>query len=299
MTPVKTSWPELPLHVWKETCDTIHMYSQIPGKLRLELCPREPEWQHTALYVNSRGLTTGPIPYRERTFEFEFNFLEHYVEISTSWGPTASIPLEPRTVADFYTEVMASLRQLEIDVTINPKPQEVANPIPLNEDTTHDGYDEAHVGRFWTILSHIDTVFREYRAPFRGCHSLVQFFWGTFDLAYFRFTGRPASPPPGANLIMREGADAEVICAGFWFGDERLAEPAFYSYVFPKPDGLERATIRPAPAGWNKDIGEFIMRYDDVRASASPRAAILEFLNSSYDAAVEAAARVSTGTAHR
>jgi len=281
--------PELPLSAWRSTLDTIHMYSQIPGKLRLALSPREPEWQHTALYVNARGLTTGPIPYRGHTFEFEFNFLTNYVEISTSWGPTATIPLVPATVADFYTSVMASLAQLEIDVTINPKPQEVRSPIPLNEDTTHADYDEAYMERFWTVLSGVDTVFREYRAPFMGRHSLVQFYWGSFDIAYFRFTGRPASPPPGANLLMREGLDAEMICAGFWFGDDRLAEPAFYSYVAPKPDGLERAAIRPAPAGWNKDIGEFIMRYEDVRTAASPRAAILEFLNSSYEAGVAAA----------
>ncbi len=285
MAQSQTPWPSLPYDEWKETLDTIHMYSQIPGKIRLALSPHEPEWQHSALYVNSRGLTTGPIPYRDHTFEIQFDFLRHYVEISTSLGPSASIHLESRTVADFYAAMMEALEGLGIDVSINPKPQEVPNPIPLTEDTQHSTYEEADIGRFWTILSGVDSVLREYRAPFRERHSLVQFFWGSFDLAYFRFTGRPASPPSGANLIMREGADAQMICAGFWFGDQRLAEPAFYSYAFPKPDGLERAVIRPAGAGWNTDIGEFIFRYEEARAQPSPRAAMLEFLNSSYDAA--------------
>lgn len=284
-----TPWPSLPYAEWKETLDTIHMYSQIPGKIRLALSPHEPEWQHTALFVNSRGLTTGPIPYRDHTFEIQFDFLRHYVEITTSLGPGASIHLESRTVADFYAAMMGTLARLGIDVAINPKPQEVPDPVPLNEDTEHNTYEEADIARFWTILSAVDGVLREYRAPFRGRHSLVQFFWGSFDLAYFRFTGRPASAPPGANLLMREGLDAEMICAGFWFGDGRLAEPAFYSYVAPKPDGLERAVIRPAAAGWNKDIGEFIMRYEDARATPSPRETILEFLQSSYEAAAAAA----------
>lgn len=284
-----TPWPSLPYDEWKGTLDTIHMYSQIPGKIRLALSPREPEWQHTALYVNSRGLTTGPIPYRDHTFEIQFDFLRHYVEITTSLGPGASIHLESRTVADFYGAMMSALAKLGIDVAINPKPQEVPNPIPLNEDTEHDSYEEGEIARFWTILSGVDNVLREYRAPFFGRHSRVQFFWGSFDLAYFRFTGRPASAPPGANLLMREGLDAEMICAGFWFGDGRLAEPAFYSYMAPKPDGLEKSVIRPDGAGWNKNIGEFIYRYEDARAHASPRAAMLEFLNSSYDAAAAAA----------
>jgi len=286
-------WPSLPYAEWKETLDTIHMYSQVPGKVRLALSPREPEWQHTALYVNARGLTTGPIPYRDSTFEIQFDFLRHYAEIATSLGPGASIRLESRTVADFYQAMMEALARLGIDVAINPKPQEVPDPIPLNEDTKHNSYEEADVARFWTILSVVDGVLREYRAPFHGRHSLVQFFWGSFDLAYFRFTGRPASAPPGANLLMREGLDAEMICAGFWFGNDRLPEPAFYSYMAPKPDGLERAAIRPAAAGWNKDIGEFIMRYEDVRTSSSPRETILEFLKSTYDAAL-AAAKVRT-----
>jgi hypothetical protein len=287
-------WPSLPYAEWNETLDTIHLYSQIPGKIRLALSPHEPEWQHTALYVNSRGLTTGSMPYLDYTFEIQFDFLRHYVEISTSRGAGASIHLESRTVADFYVSMMRALAQLEIDVAINPMPQEVPDAIPLNEDTKHDTYEEGEIARFWRILSQVDMVFREYRAPFHERHSEVQFFWGSFDLAYFRFTGRPASAPPGANLLMREGLDAEMICAGFWFGDARLAEPAFYSYIAPKPDGLERAVIRPAFAGWNKDIGEFIMRYEDVRTSTSPRDTILEFLNSSYEAAA-AAAKGRTG----
>lgn len=286
-------WPSLPYHDWQETLDTIHLYSQIPGKIRLALSPHEPEWQHTALYVNARGLTTGPMPYRDHTVEIQFDFLRHYVEIATSLGPGASIHLESRTVADFYVAVMGALARLGIDVKINPMPQEVPDPVPLNEDTQHDTYEEGEIARFWPILSRVDMALREFRAPFAGRHSLVQFFWGSFDLAYFRFTGRPASPPAGANLLMREALDAEMICAGFWFGDGRLSEPAFYSYIAPKPDGIENAIVRPQSAGWNKTIGEFILRYEDARATPSPREAILEFWNSTYDAAL-AASKVRT-----
>lgn len=278
-----SAWPDLPYDVWKETCDTIHMYSQIPGKIRLALAPAEPEWQHTALYVNSRGLTTGPIPYGDRTFELQFNFLTHYFEITTSGGPAASIHLESQTVADFYADVMASLRGLGIDVSIKPMPQEVPHPIALDQDIEHDTYEEGEVARFWEILSRVDSVLREFRAPFTGRHTLVQFFWGTFDLAYSRFSGRPAQPPPGANLIMRESMDAEETCFGFWFGDERFGEPAFYSYAYPKPEGIAQAKIRPETAGWNEQAGLFILRYADARAAADPKRAMLEFLASCYE----------------
>ena len=278
-----SAWPDLPYDVWKETCDTIHMYSQVPGKIRLALAPPEPEWQHTALYVNSRGLTTGPIPYGDRTFELQFNFLTHYFEITTSDGPTASFPLEPRTVADFYAEVMASLRGLGIDVAIKPMPQEVPHPIPLDTDTTHDTYEEGEVAKFWTILSRVDSVIREFRAPFAGRQTLVQFFWGTFDLSYTRFSGRPAKPPPGVNMIMRESMDAEEVCFGFWFGDQRFGEPAFYSYTYPKPGDIGQAKIRPDQGAWNEQAGLFIFRYADARAAASPKDAILEFLQSCYE----------------
>lgn len=283
---MKTSaWPDLPYNAWKETCDTIHMYSQIPGKIRLALSPPEPEWQHTALYVNSRGLTTGPIPYGDRTFEMQFNFVTNYFEITTSDGPTATIVLEARTVADFYTEVMASLARLGIAVAIKPMPQEVPNPIPLDKDTEHDTYEPGEVERFWTILSRVDAIFREFRAPFRGRHTQIQFFWGTFDLAYSRFSGKPAQPPPGVNSIMRESMDAEETCFGFWFGDERFGEAALYSYAYPKPEGIERAKIRPEKAFWDEKSGLFILRYADVRALPAPKDAVLEFLKSCYEVA--------------
>jgi len=277
-------WPALPLEEWKQTCDTLHLWTQVPGKVRLALSPEEPEWQQVVLYVTSRGLTTGPVPFGERTFEIAFDFLAHKVTIWTSDGPMREIALVPQSVAAFYATMLKALNGLGIVVQLNPMPQEVPNPIPLNEDTTHAAYDRTAIAKFWQILSRVDMVLREHRAPFRGRQTLVQFFWGTFDLAYARFSGRPVALPPNANLMMRKGGDAEEVCAGFWFGDDRLPEPAFYCYTYPKQDGLENAKVRPAAASWNKDLGEFILRYEDVRTSASPRAAILDFLQSTFEA---------------
>ncbi len=282
---VTLQWPALPLQDWKQTRDTLHLYTQVAGKIRLALSPEEPEWQHVVLYATARGLTTGPMPFRGLAVEIAFDFLDHGVTISMSNGPAREIALVPRSVAAFYADVMKALKELGVDVRLNPMPQEVPHPIPLNEDTTHAAYDRGAIARFWQILSDVDMVFREHRAPFRGRQTLVQFFWGSFDLSYSRFSGRPADSPSKANLIMRKGMDAEEVCTGFWFGDDRLPEPAFYCYAYPKPDGLENATIRPAAAFWSKEIGEFLLRYEDVRTSPSPRAAILDFLQSTYQAA--------------
>ena len=278
-------WPALPLEEWKQTCDTLHLWTQVPGKVRLALSPEEPEWQQVVLYTNARGLTTGPIPYQERTFEIAFDFLAHKVFIWTNDGPLREIALVPMSVAAFFAAMLTALKELGIAVQLNPMPQEVPNPIPLDEDTTHASYDRNAIAKFWQILSSVDMILREHRAPFRGRHTLVQFFWGTFDLAYARFSGKPVALPPDANLMMRKGGDAEEVCAGFWFGDDRLPEPAFYCYAYPKQDGLENSQIRPAAASWNKDLGEFIMRYEDVRMAQSPRAAILDFLQSTFAAA--------------
>lgn len=261
------------------------MYVQVAGKVRVALSPQEPELQHTALYVTARGLTTGPIPSGDRTFEIDFDFVAHEVVIETNDGNVRKVPLTDRTVAAFYNAMLAALSELGIDVKLNPKPQEVPNPIPLDEDIVHASYDRDAVARFWKILSEVDAVLREFRAPFQGRHTPVEFFWGSFDLSYSRYSGRPATPPPHANLIMRKSMDAEEACTGFWFGDDKLGEPAFYAYMYPKPDGYENAPVQPAGALWNGQMGLFLLRYDDVRQSDNPRKLIRDFLESTYAAA--------------
>jgi hypothetical protein len=258
------------------------MYAQVAGKIRLALAPAEPEWAQVPLYVTARGLTTSPIPAGDRVFQIDFDFVSHEVDISVSDGQTRSIPLLLElSVADFYQAMTDALEALAIDVHISTLPAEVSNPIRFPKDRVHASYDPVYANRFWRILARIDAVFKEYRAPFRRRHTLVQFFWGTFDLAYARFSGRPATPPTN-DVIMRSAMDAEEICAGFWPGDERFPEPAFWSYAFPKPAGVENLVL-PPKAAWIEKLGLFILRYEDVRKVASPRAAILEFLSSTYD----------------
>jgi hypothetical protein len=276
-------WPSLPLGEWKSTCDTVHMYAQIAGKIRLALAPAEPEWAHVPLYVTARGLTTSPMPAGERVFQIDFDFVSHKVDIAVSDGRMRSIALVPQlSVADFYQAVMNALKALAVDVHISTLPSEVSDPIRFPEDRVHASYDPGYVNRFWRILAQVDAVFKEHRAPFRRRHTLVQFFWGTFDLAYARFSGRPATPPSN-DVIMRSAMDAEEICAGFWPGDERFPEPAFWSYAYPKPAGVEALAVTPSTTYWDEKLGLFILRYEDVRKVPSPRAAILEFLSSTYD----------------
>jgi hypothetical protein len=278
------AWPEIPFDAWKDTKNTLHMYTQVIGKLRLALSPTEPEWAHTALYVTARGLTTSPLPFEDRVFQADFDFIDHAVSIAASDGRTHRIPLVPRTVADFYGEVMDALRSLAIEVTISLVPSEVADPIPFPEDTLHSSYDPGAVGRFWRALAQVDKVLKIHRGSYLGRSSPVNFFWGTFDLAYTRYSGRPAEPPPGSGTIYRRSADAEQICAGFWAGDDRFARPAFFSYAYPKSEGLERTAILPVAASWNDEIGEFLLPYDDIRAAASPAQDLLAFFRSTYEA---------------
>jgi len=288
MTTTDQSWPSLPLADWQATCDTLHMYTQILGKIRLMRAPAEPQWAHVALYVTARGLTTSPMPYEERTFQMDLDLIAHKLLILVSDGKTRSIDLGA-SVAAFYGDVMRALETLRINVPINTKPQEVPDPIPFEKDTVHATYERKSVERFFQILARVDSIMKEHRAPFRGRHTPVHFFWGTFDLAYARFSGRPLTPPPGANLLMRVGGDAEEINAGFWPGDARFPEPAFFAYAYVKPDGLERAAVQPAQAFWSKELGEFMLRYDDVRAAKSPRDALLTFFRSTFQAGFEAA----------
>jgi hypothetical protein len=281
-------WPALPLAAWKETRDTLHMYTQVVGKVRLALAPMEPEWGQVPLYLTTRGLTTSPIPWGNGTFAIDFDFIDHHLRIDTSDGRRRALPLAPRPVAAFYQEVLQALGALGIDVSIWPVPTEIPDPIPFPEDTRHAAYDAAAAHRFWRVLSQVDSVFKAWRAPFRGRSSPVQFFWGTFDLAVARYSGRPAPPPPGSDPIRRRAMDAEEVAAGFWPGDDNFPEPAFYSYTYPKPPGIEAAALQPPAASWSAPLGEFLLRYEDVRHSPSPREAILAFLDSTYAAGADA-----------
>ncbi|HEY0797679.1 MAG TPA: DUF5996 family protein [Candidatus Baltobacteraceae bacterium] len=284
MTDSNDSWPSLPLAQWQDTCDTLHMYAQAVGKIRLRLAPLEPQWANVPLYLTSRGLTTSPIQYGERTFTIDFDFVAHNVDVIASDGLARSIALVPQlSVAEFYDALMSALQALDIEVKIWTMPVEIPNPIRFTEDRVHATYDAVQVNRFWRVLAQIDSALKVHRAPFRLRHTQVQFFWGSFDLAYARFSGRPATPPSD-DSIMRTAMDAEEICAGFWPGDARFPEPAFWCYAYPKPDGLEQATIGPKAAYWNPSMGEFMLRYEDVRSADSPEAAIGEFLATTYDA---------------
>ena len=277
-------WPALPYEAWTDTLETLHMKLQVIGKVRLALAPFEPQWANVPLYVTARGLTTGPMPTGRGAFQIDVDFIDHHVSLVTAAGEARRMALDARPVADFHRELTAALPALGVEARISPIPSEVPDPIPFAEDTVHAAYDAAQAHRFWRVLSEVDLVFREYRAGFRGRTTPVHFFWGTFDLAVTRYSGRPADPPPGADVIMRFSTDAEQVSAGFWPGSPRFPEPAFFSYTYPKPDGIERAEVRPAAAFWSDEIGEFILRYEDVRGAADPARPILEFLDSTYAA---------------
>jgi len=250
----------------------------------MELSPLVNHWWHVTLYVTPRGLTTSPIPYRGTTFEVDFDFIEHMLFIRTSEGTTRAMPLIPRSVAAFYQEFMASLRALGIEVTINTLPSEVLHPIRCDEDEVHTSYDPVSAHRFWCILVQVDQVFKEFRSTFLGKCSPVLFFWGSFDLAVTRFSGRRAPVRPGANRITREAYSHEVISCGFWPGDETFKEPAFYSYTVPEPPGLKEMVLRPRVAWYSPEKGEFLLRYEDVRCADAPEEVLQEFLQSTYEA---------------
>jgi Family of unknown function (DUF5996) len=277
-------WPALPYAEWRDTRDTLHMYTQVIGKLRLALSPFEPGWANVPLYCTARGLTTSPIPFGLRAFDAEFDFHDHVLVLRTSDGQAHRRPLGG-TVAEFYSDVMAALRRMGIDVDIPVTPSEVPDPIPFPEDRTHDTYDAAQAQRFYQVLSMVDLTMREHRAHFRGRTSPVQFFWGTFDVALTRYSGRLAEPMNHRGVIARFGSDAEEICAGWWPGDQRQGFPAFYSYAYPAPTGIEAVTIEPGEAGWSSDAGEFLFPYDAARSAPDPHQAIRDFLATSYSGA--------------
>jgi hypothetical protein len=278
------SWPALPFEAWRDTRETLHLWTQIVGKVRMELCPPVNHWWHVALYVTSRGLTTSAIPYQGGTFAVNFDFIEHNLFVLTSDGTFKVLPLIPRSVAGFYREFMACLQALGIEVTINTLPCEIPSPIRCDEDEVHASYDPVYAHRFWRILAQADTVLKHYRSFFLGKSSPIHFFWGSFDLTLTFFSGRRAPERPGADRITREAYSHEVISCGFWPGDERSPTPAFYSYTSPEPPGLGTASIRPAAALYSQELGECFLSYDDVRSAASPEQTLLEFFLSTYEA---------------
>lgn len=282
-------WPDLPWQQWEATATTLHMWTQIVGKTRLALTPLVNHWWNVPLYVTARGLSTSAMPHCNGLFELEFDFIDHRLQARLSSGRAASLELRPQTVAAFYTEYMEMLRDLGVHVEIKPKPVEVANPIPFPEDHEHAAYDKDAVDRFWQILQHSETIFKLFRSRFIGKSSPVHFFWGSFDLAVSRFNGKPAPPRPGADSITREAYSHEVISAGFWPGNGGFGAPAFYCYAAPEPVGLKEARILPAQAFYSHDLNEFLLNYQDVRQDKSPDGCVLDFLQSSYEAAANLA----------
>jgi Family of unknown function (DUF5996) len=277
-------WPALSYNTWNDTYATLHMWSQVVGKIALATAaPVNHSWG-VALRVTSRGLSTGLLAHDVRAFSIEFDFLDQLLRIGVSNGDTRTLPLAPRSVARFYGEVMALLAGLSLPVTIWPVPVEVPSPIRFDRDEQHRSYDPEHATRFWRLLVQIERVFAASRARFVGKCSPIHFFWGGFDLAVTRFSGRPA-PPREGPAFMREAYSHEVISHGFWPGSGPVLEPAFYAYAVPQPEGLPKARIRPGAAYYHSELGEFILPYEAVRTSPAPARAIAEFVDSTYDAA--------------
>jgi len=284
ITSESEAWPALPLAAWKPTYHNLHMWTQIVGKVRLELTPKTNHWWNVPLYVSARGLTTSPIPCGNDVFEIQFDLIDHKLLIDRSDGRRVRLALEPRTVADFFSEFMAALRSLNIQVTIYPKPVEVADPVPFAEDRLYRAYDAEAAHRFWRVLASCDAVFKQFRARFLGKSSPVHFFWGSFDLAVTRFSGRRAPERPGADPITREAYSHEVISAGWWPGGSGVDGPAFYSYTAPEPGGLAKHPVHPESAFYHPTLKEFILMYDDVRSAPAPERILLDFLQSTYEA---------------
>ena len=290
------AWPALPLAEWEKTYATLHMWSQIVGKVALALTPKVNHWWNVALFVTPRGLATSTLHYQDRGLKIEFDFFKHQLIIACDNGMTGTMALVPGTVADFYRKFMATLKELGIEVKIWPVPVEVEDPIPFRRDFLNNSYDGEYCNRLWRILLQADKVFNQFRARFIGKCSPVHFFWGSFDLAVTRFSGRRAPEREGAHPITREAYSHEVISHGFWPGrrasgaTERegsmssISAPAFYSYTVPEPAGLKDAHISPPQAFYSPDLKEWILLYDDVRSSESPEQTLLDFLQSTYDA---------------
>ena len=293
-SPRDEAWPALPFAAWQDTCATLHMWTQIVGKIRLrESAPINHGW-HSTFYVTSRGLTTSPIPHGTKSFQIDFDFIDHALAIAVSDGSSARVPLEAKSVAAFYRQVMDALHGVGIDVRIYATPNEVPDPIPFERDEVHRAYDADAVNRFWRVLVQSDRVFKRFRSGFIGKCSPVHLFWGALDLAVTRFSGRTAPEHPGGipNLpdrVTREAYSHEVSSAGFWSGGGAISYPAYYSYAYPAPPGFAEARVTPAEAFYTKDLGEFILPYDAVRTAADPDSKLLDFLQSTYVAAADLA----------
>jgi hypothetical protein len=287
-------WPELPYAAWRDSCETLHLWTQVIGKIRLAQTPWLNHSWHIALYVTPRGLTTSPIPIGVRTFQIDFDFIDHVLRIATSDGAQQQLPLMAQSVASFYAAVMAALAELGIDVAIDDMPNELPEPIRFSQDEQHASYDPDAVRHFSQVLVSADRVFKQFRTAFLGKASPVHFFWGSFDLAVTRFSGRGAPLHPGgvphlSDQVAAEAYSHEVSSAGFWPGGGTIDYPAFYSYAYPEPDGFRATPVRPEAAFFSKDLGEFILPYDAVRTAAQPDEALLAFLQSTYEAAANAA----------
>ncbi len=283
-------WPALPFADWSQTARTLHLWTQIVGKVRLGSTPWINHSWHVTLYVTSRGLTTSPIPHGLRTFEILFDFISHELRILVSTGEIEVIPLRPQSVAAFYRQVTAALTKLQLPAAINPLANELAETIHLNDDETDRAYDRECANRFWRILVQADRVLTAFRSEFCGKCSPVHFFWGSFDLAVTRFSGRPAPPHPGGiphlpDAVTREAYSQEVSSVGFWPGNEQMPTPIFYSYAYPEPAGFSDAKVTPAAAKYDSNLHEFTLPYDAVRAADSPDDMLLEFARSTYDQA--------------
>lgn len=294
MTALATNavWPALPLAEWRETYATLHMWMQIVGKTRLALAPMENHWWQVPLYVTPRGLTTSAIPSADRTFAVDFDFIDHALLVQASDGATRTLPLVPRSVAEFYAEFMATLRALGFAVAIRPRPVEVETAIPFAEDRHHASYDADAAHRCWQILVQADRVLKRFRGRFLGKASPVHLFWGAFDMAATRFSGRRAPRYPGAvpncpNYVMVEAYSHECSSCGFWPGGGAIAEPAFYAYAYPEPVGYPERAVRPDGARYSSELREFILPYEQVRGAAEPDQALLQFFQTTYEAAAD------------
>jgi hypothetical protein len=291
---MQQAWPTLPLEAWSDTCATLHMWTQIVGKIRLTQSPWINHSWHVTLYVTSTGLTTSPIPYGLRTFQIDFDFIHHQLAIQASDGGAAAFPLEAQSVAAFYSRLMDELAKLDLHIDIYRKPNEVPEPIRFDQDESHKAYDPDYANRFWRILVQSDRILKEFRARFIGKCSPVHLFWGALDLAVTRFSGRSAPQHPGGvpnlpDFVTREAYSHEVSSCGFWPGGGPVPYPAFYSYAYPEPAGFSQAPVQPAAAFYSADLHEFILPYDAVRQAESPDQVLLEFLQSTYEAAANLA----------
>jgi hypothetical protein len=282
--------PSLPLSSWQDTYTVLHLWTQIVGKIRLALSPKINHWWQSTLYVTPRGLTTGAIPYKTRTFEIRFDFIDGQLYIEASDGAIQKIELVTRSVADFYHAVMTALKDLDIEVSIWTMPQEIADPIPFDRDDRYFAYDPESARHFWQILVQVDRMMTVFRSEFIGKSSPVHFFWGSFDLAVTRFSGRTAPQHPGgvpgmADWVTREAYSHEVSSCGFWAGGGEVTEPVFYAYAYPQPEGYSTYPIQPKEAFYHPQLGEFILPYETVRQTVDPAALLLTFLHSTYEAA--------------